>query len=238
MTTLQRLTNTLAENLVNVNGISTYALSCTAVIIIFVANVLFINVDCNMDLLPKSLMIESFSLLFLQVRPFISNPALRCAKKCILKQTWSFIYRSYTRKKVQQVFLNTNTTNISRSRRDRTPVRTERPEAFELIELPNVIQVQPAAAAEASLTMASCHMWGVCKTVRLHKLCFTMLCSCLLNVGHLNLSVQPHLVRHTVLLDSRLSVLTKSTHCVLEYPESVFRLIMSLCKKTWTEDNY
>ena len=87
MTTLQRLKNTLAENLVNVNGMSTYALSCTAVIIIFVANVLFIDVDCNMDLLPKSLMIESFSLLFLQVRPFISNPAFRCVKKCILKQT-------------------------------------------------------------------------------------------------------------------------------------------------------
>ena len=87
MTTLQRLTNTLAENLINVNGMIIYALSCTAVILVFVANVFFMDVDYDIDLFPKSLMIESFFLLFLQLRPFIINPALRWVLKCILTQT-------------------------------------------------------------------------------------------------------------------------------------------------------
>ena len=77
LTTLQRLTNTLAENLVNVNGMMSSALSCTAVILVFVLNTVFFKVDYNMNLLPKSLINESFFLLFLQLRPFIINPALR-----------------------------------------------------------------------------------------------------------------------------------------------------------------
>ena len=83
LTTKQRLVVTLADNLVNVNGMKTFFLSCIFLTVIGVANQLMWRlggkeVDYNIELLPKALMTYSFGLLFFQIRPFFINPALRC----------------------------------------------------------------------------------------------------------------------------------------------------------------
>ena len=82
LTTQQRLVVTLADNLVNVNGMKTFFLGCIFITVLGMANHLIWRlgrkeVDYDIVFFPKALMTLSFGLIFFQLRPFVLNPALR-----------------------------------------------------------------------------------------------------------------------------------------------------------------
>ena len=77
LTTQQRLLVTVADNLINVNGLKTFGLACAAIILGALLNMFLWEVDYNTKIFPKSLLYHSTFLLFFQIRPFFLNPALR-----------------------------------------------------------------------------------------------------------------------------------------------------------------
>ena len=90
LTTQQTLVVTLADNLVNVNGMKTFFLGCIFIAALGVASHLIWRlggkeVDYDIELIPKAQMLSSFGLIFFQLRPFFLNPALRCVLLCFIK---------------------------------------------------------------------------------------------------------------------------------------------------------
>ena len=101
LTTQQRLVVTLADNLVNVNGMKTFFLGCIFLTVVGVANQLMWRlggkeVDYNIELFPKSLMTYSFGLLFFQLRPFFINQALRFVKHTQLQGSFHKSQSNFT----------------------------------------------------------------------------------------------------------------------------------------------